>query len=466
MKRIILTLIAFQLLTASYAQKKNEVAIDAWFQEYTREPFQQGRDGTILLEIKNTGEDVNDCIAKAKQQAIFAVIFTGYTEANNIPASPALSPTDVALYHEKIDFFKEFFGNTSQFGTYVPKAQLNPKRPVSKIDKKTVEAYVIVTVEVDRLRKQLEAQNIFPAVTDFGFKPSVIIIPSDAWMEKNGFFRTVNNQGVTEKIYDYANAINNDRINQALNVVKDKFGGPNGSFQVQDIARRLGDIKLEEAKNNARSLEKQESWRDIFARVLAADLWVKVNLVSTPIDKGLKTQFQITMSATDPYTGNEAIPGKTIDKTTVGDDYFNLMKNAMNGAAADFQPKLFAHFKRVLDEGLQGTISISFLDEVDANFNTKFSYKSKEYELSRIVDVFLKHHSLTRETQGSVTGSTRTYSVHIPLEYMDDLTEEKERNTFENFSRQIRDELTELGLQSESEVQGLGKVNILITGLN
>jgi hypothetical protein len=466
MKRIftigLLTLIG----TFCSAQKKGSTNVDPWFEEFNREPFQQGRDGTLLIEIKNTGKDVDDCVLKAKQQAVFAVIFTGYTEANNIPAAPALSPTDIALYHEKVNFFQEFFNNTSQYGVYVPKAALNPKRPVSKLDKKTVQAYTIVTVEVDRLRKQLEAQEIIKSVVDFGFKPTVLVVPSDTWMERNKYVNRVDNQGMTEKIYDYENAINNESIKNALNVVKEKLGGPSGSFQVQDIPQRMGDFKMEVAKNNARSLAKRESNLDIFARTMQADLWVKVDFQTNKLKSGLETQFLMTISGTDPYTGNEVLPGKQIDKVTVGDNMFQLTKNAMGGAVDDFRPKLFEYFKKVTSEGLQGRLSIGFSDNVEEDFNTKFPYKGKDYELSRIVDAFLKRYAERSEPEGTQTEKMRKYSVNIPLEYMDELTEEKEKNSFENFSRQFRDELEKLGLSSVTENNGLGKVEVIITEVN
>lgn len=463
MKHALLITMSLFICASSFAQKSGQTNVDPWFDEFTREPYAQGQDGSLLIEITNTGKDINDCIAKAKQQAVFAVIFTGYTEANNIPAAPALSPTDIALYHEKIGFFQEFFRNTSQYGVYVPKAILNSKRPVSNIDKKTVRAHVIVTVEVERLRKQLEAQEIIKSIVDFGDKPTVLVVPSDTWMERNNFMTRVNNQGTVDKIYDYENAIITESIKNALNVVKEKLGGPSGSFQVQDMAQRLGDFKLEVAKNNARSLEKRESNLDIFARTMGAELWVKVDFQSNKLKGGLETQFLMMISGTDPYTGNEVLPGKQIDKVTVGDNMFQLTKNAMGGAVDDFRPKLFEYFKKVTAEGQQGRLNVEILKNIEIDFNSEFSYKGKDYELDRIVDALLKKHALSSATEGTQTSMVRRYSINIPLKYEDELTGKKEKNDFENFARQFKDELKKLGLKSVHEKNGLGKVDVIIT---
>ena len=73
-----ITAIIFLLATLSiYSQKKGE-NVEPWFENYERTPFQQGRDGSILLRITNKGKSVDDCIEKAKQQAVYSIIFKGY----------------------------------------------------------------------------------------------------------------------------------------------------------------------------------------------------------------------------------------------------------------------------------------------------------------------------------------------------------------------------------------------------
>jgi hypothetical protein len=463
MKLFYSILLAILFVMPVFAQKDGEAAKDPWFEDFTRAPFQQGKDGSILLEIKNTGTDVTQCITKAKQQAVFAVIFTGYTEANNTPSAPAISPTDVALYHEKIDFFKEFLTNTSQYGTFVPKADINPNKPVSKIDKKTVEANIIVTVEIDRLRKSLEAQGIIKSIVAFGFKPSVLIVPSDEWMTNYGYVTKKDNQGITEDVYDYPNAIKDERISKAIMALANKFGGPTGAFDIQDMKAKLDDIKLEEQKNNARDASKKESTMDLFARVLAADLWIKIDFTENALQGGLTTQFIITLSATDPYTGQNAIPGKNIEKTSVGDNKFQLMTSAMNGAAEEFRPQIFAHFKKQVEKGLQGRLTVSLLSEVTFNFDTEYEYKGNEMELNRILSSIVKKNSLSATEDGSQTETTRRYMVYIPLERKDE-EGDVSKNNFKDFAYQVTAQLKKLGMTYKVESSGLGKVEIIITG--
>ena len=346
MKKSLIIIFLFILGGNAFSQKKGE-KVEPWLDNYDRMPFQQAKDGSILIQIKNTGTDVNDCIEKAKQQAVYAVIFTGYAEGNNIPAAAAISPNGASLYNEKLDFFKEFFTNTTLYRSYVPKAMLDPKNPVSEVGKKMIEAYVIVTIEINRLRKDLESQNIIKALSDFGFTPSVFLVPSDEWMNKNGYVTKKDNQGTIDEIYDYPRAIIDPKISKALSAIESKYNKPKGPFKISDMKSKLDQIKLEEAKNNARSKAKQESSLDIFARVLAADLWVKVDLDDKP-KNGMESQMLVTLTGIDPYTNNKVITGTTIQKTTHGDDQFQLMMNSINGASDELRTLIFGYFQKTL----------------------------------------------------------------------------------------------------------------------
>jgi hypothetical protein len=460
MKKNIIYILFLTLSVTGFSQKKGE-KVDPWLDNFDRSPYQQAKDGSILLLIRNTGLDVNDCIEKAKQQAVYSIIFSGYTEANNIPAAAAISPNGISLYNEKIDFFKEFFTNTTLYRSYVPTAVLDPKNPISEIDKKTIESFVIVTIEITRLRADLEKQNIIKSLSDFGFTPTVFVVPSDEWMKRKGFITKKDNQGIVEEIYNYPDAITDPNISKALSAIESKYNMPKGPFKIADMKSKLDQIKLEDAKNNARNSTKQESSLDIFARVLAADLWVKVDLDDKP-KNALENQIIVTLTGIDPYTGNKVITGTSIQKTTHGDDSFQLMMNSINGASDELRTLIFGYFQDKVNTGLEGSITFSLSENVDFNFDDELPTSNGETkELYRTIEKIVKKYSNSREeTIG--TESTRVYSTKIPLFYEED--GEKDKNNFKHFAQQIKDELKKIGLASKIEPSGLGRVEIFITG--
>ncbi|MSP84350.1 MAG: hypothetical protein EXR18_00775 [Flavobacteriaceae bacterium] len=459
MKKNILIVLFLAISVAVFSQKKGE-KVDPWLDNFDRSPYQQAKDGSILMLIKNTGSDANDCIEKAKQQAVYSIIFSGYTEANNIPAAAAISPNGISLYNEKIDFFKEFFTNTTLYRSYVPKAVLDPQNPVSELDRKTVESFVIVTIEITRLRSDLEKQNIIKSLADFGFTPTVFVVPSDEWMQKKGYVTKKDNQGTIDEIYNYPAAILDASISKALAAIESKYNKPKGPFKICDMKGKLDQIKLEEAKNNARNKAKQESSLDIFARVLAADLWVKVDLDDKP-KNNMESQNIVTLTGIDPYTNNKVITGTAVQKTTHGDDSFQLMMNSINGASDELRTLIFGYFQDKVNTGLEGTLTFSLSENADFNFDTPFPSSGENKELNRIIFKIVKKFCNEREeTVGTET--TRVFSAKIPLFFEED--GEKEKNSFKSFAYKITDEMSKIGFTCTVEPSGLGRVEIMING--
>ena len=55
MKTLYFILFAAAFTISGFSQKKGENNKEPWLETIERSPFQQGKDGSILLEIKNTG---------------------------------------------------------------------------------------------------------------------------------------------------------------------------------------------------------------------------------------------------------------------------------------------------------------------------------------------------------------------------------------------------------------------------
>jgi hypothetical protein len=199
---------------------------------------------------------------------------------------------------------------------------------------------------------------------------------------------------------------------------------------------------------------------DIFARVLKADLWVKVDLDDKP-KNGMESQLLVTLTGIDPYTNNKVITGTTIQKTTHGDDQFQLMMNSINGASDELRTLIFGYFQEKVITGLDGTLTLSISENTDFDFDTPFTQNGEEKALNRIIAKIVKKYANDRlETSGTET--TREFSVKIPLFFEED--GEKEKNTFTYYANKIVDELMKIGITSKVEPSGLGRVEIFITG--
>lgn len=464
MKKLSFILFFFALIINVNAQKKGEDVIDPWREPCERAPYMQGKDGIMLLEITNTAETQEECVVKAKQQAVYALIFKGYTEGNNIPSASAISPSGESLYSEKEEFFKSFFTDATKYASYVTAAKLNTAKPVMKLEKKKVQAAVIVSVEVERLRKDLEAQSIIKGMAAFGFKPKILILPSDDWYVAHPkYIKGKDDQG--KNIPDHLEATHDPLISPALSVVSNKFGGPSGAFEVMSIEAALGKNSIQEFKDAQRSDAKKVSYMDALMKTVAADLVVHVDIKETDLERGLKTQLVITLIAIDPYTGSKWFEGKQIEKITTGDNRHQLVSDAMAGAADDFRPMLLEKFKQIVTDGINGEIIVSVLEDADYDFTTKFNAGGREYELSRIVDGATKKAAKQAAPNGAQSPFSRVYSAAIPFQYVDELAGGiLSTNTFENYAYMVAAELDKYNLTYKVESLGLGKVELILIG--
>ena len=365
------------------------------------------------------------------------------------------------------EFFKEFLSNPSEYGNFVSDIKPNPKRPVSKIDKKTIEASNIVTVEVDRLRKAMEDQGIIKTASLFSFKPRIIVGPSKKWMDDNKYYKAIDNQGVTVRVYDFPNACMDSKIVNALQAIKSKLGSPTSPFEVVSIDKVLEDISLRDQINNAASQSSKSSSLDVFYNTLKADLWLELSLTTSSPDKGITTVFEGSLTAHDPYSMTEAIPGKPILKETKGSDMVSLTKDLINGVMNEFTPKVLEHFQKVQKSGIQGKIVYTILEEgLDDNFFTEVTFKDVDMPLAQAIDKIQKQTKQFPKVPENQT-NTKTlqdYNASIFFEYEDEDMGTMEKNTFLRVANQIAVGLKKLGYITEVESTGMGRAEIKIIG--
>ena len=95
-------------------------------------------------------------------------------------------------YEDNSKYFKDFFFNSSQYQKYAtaPTGSAEMSETYKVKQKKNFKVTFIISVNVDELRKKLEFDQI---IESFGFsdvggtKPTIMIFPSDGWLEDNGY---------------------------------------------------------------------------------------------------------------------------------------------------------------------------------------------------------------------------------------------------------------------------------------
>jgi hypothetical protein len=322
-----------------------------------------------------------------------------------------------------------------------------------------------VSIEVSRLRKDLEKQNIIKGIAEFGFKPKILILPSDKWYSDHPtYVKGTDGQGMI--IPDHIAATKDESISGALSAMSNKFGGPSGAFEVMNIEAVLGKNSIQEFKNNQRPDAKKGSYLDAIMSTVPADLIVQVDVQNKELERGLKKQLLITLIAIDPYTGSKWFEGKQVEKITTGDNYFQQLKAGIDGAADDFRPLIFEKLTEIINNGIGGELIISFSESAeDLDFNTKFRVEGESLALSQLVDDACTMSSNKSEPTGIQSETQRLYSVAIPYYVQNKRTGKNETNSVEKFGYKVANSLFDyIGENYVVERIGLGKAELIIKG--
>jgi hypothetical protein len=459
MKNIFFLFVALLGVNTIFAQK--DAPIDPWKQMPEGfEPFSRGMDGTIEVEVTNQGADIEDCKNKAKYQAVYKILFFGYNEANNIPKAESICPTGEALYNEKLEFFTQFFKTSAT--SYILDVKPSSRKPASKIDKKTIRASILVKVDVRNLTKALETQKIIKSMDDLGFKPSILVVPSDAWLSKNGMMASNGTK-------DYKKANQNDQFRAAMVLFENKYAD---AFELKSITAMEEDIKNEEAVNNAKNPDDldKETPEEILARVVNADLWIGLDFIIESLDgQNLRSKVTVNMEALDPSTQTKVLVAASSPVEGYTRDLSKLISDGLLAAMNDLRPKMFKYFAQMTEKGLKGGVEVSFAQSTELNLNTLVTYKEKSVPFGEVMKSICKKNAMKADAKNAepfkvVTSSTNKakYDVYIPF-FTVNLEDEREKNNFSSYAEKIRSLLDENGYIAEVKPRGIGKCYIRIT---
>lgn len=453
-------LFKFILLTLSFSTFSFGQLITPYFEEeYQFEAVADQVDGgSVSIDITNKGANIAECIQKAKAQALFTTIFKGYPKTNNASGSAALA--DMSLYAQNSEFFKGYLSSTTGGLVFVNKAQTNMSKPGSKLDKKTIQSTTTVYLMKSKLREDLEKQGYIKSVSSLsqslGFMPTILVVPSDQMMTPK-FVKTIETDLGSQKIYDYQNALTHPDM-QVYSSLENFLRNPlSKGFEVKSFADIMTQIATAKAENMQRNVEESEF--DLMARTANAQIWIKVDLQVSKISNKTETQYTLTLVGVDPLLARSVINGNPQTIITSGDNYMRLLETTVNSAVDNFIPEVISYFTNREKNGVDGEIEFRVSQGSAVNFDTDFD----DGVLAEYIDGSVGKYANTSSSVGSSTSTLRAYKVTIPTKKTNSKSGKIEINDMEKYARDVKKDLTALGLTIEVRRLGLGKAVVYIS---
>lgn len=162
-KASVITMICLAFAMVSNAQlnkqKKANEDTEAW--KYEIECVGIGKPGTKVIKVWSYSKKASIANGQAKKNAVHGLIFQGYSGGGQGCTSQKALASDPAVAHQKKEFFDDFFADGGKYMKFVSHSgDSTPEVIGVKLKKYKYKVGVVVTVNTNDLRKDLEAAGI------------------------------------------------------------------------------------------------------------------------------------------------------------------------------------------------------------------------------------------------------------------------------------------------------------------
>lgn len=246
-------------------------------------------------------------------------------------------------------------------------------------------------------------------------KPTLMVVPSDAWCKEHGFEQTFDNQGTKEQIPDYKAAVSTDK---QLNAVISKINllMADRGFPLKDLQQNLKSItnlsaedRLIRSKRSSAAIT--ESPLDRLRRTAKADIILEIDW--TVNQMGPKSSITYNLRALDAYSNKQVAGAEGTGKGSFSAEIPVLLEEAVQDHMDQFCERLQEHFDDLLTNGREVVLDLRVFDGTNIDFESEYD----GYELSEIIDNWLADNCVNhRFSKSDATETMILYEqVRIPL---------------------------------------------------
>ncbi len=285
-------------------------------------------------------------------------------------------------------------------------------------------------------------------------KPSVMVVPGDAWCNNNGFMQ----QSGKERYPDYARALLEDRdlnnVISRINIIMADRG-----FPLENLETALKALKTENVERKLYTAKDGSSLQstplDKLYRAAAADIVLQL---SWTINKtGPKYSVTFNLQALDSYTTKQVAGAQGIGEPSFSADVPKLIEEAVLSHMNNFCDRLMRHFTDTRDNGREISIDVMLGKSASCDFSTEFD----DYELAEVITRQVARNAVNHSfSKGPSTETLLQYrSVRMPVVDADGIPMDAYA-----FARQIGRALKKAPYNLTTKViaKGLGKAVVVI----
>lgn len=290
-------------------------------------------------------------------------------------------------------------------------------------------------------------------------KPTIMVIPSDAWCKLNGYTEKYDNQGSNVIIPDYKAALQGDmelvQVITSINGMMADRGFPLKNLEsvLKSVEQRTAEDNLTQSKTSDATLA--ESALDQIRKTAKADIIIQLGW---KVDyTGPKKAIQFMLQGIDAYTNKQVAYAVGNGNPSFSAEISALLNEAVNSQMDNFAASLQNHFDDLFANGREVAIDFKVFDNGSGvNFESEFN----GVELSDIIDEWINQNTVNHRYNKTDGSENYMYyeQVRIPVYNADGKAIDTEA-----FVKDLRKYLrSNFQLDGKVMTKGLGKAVLVI----
>ena len=251
-------------------------------------------------------------------------------------------------------------------------------------------------------------------------KPTLMVVPSDAFCITNGYLQTYTSMGKEVEIADYKKALQNDP-DLLLVIGKINTMMADRGFPLKNLETELKKVNQETTETmlltSTSGAFVAESPIDAVKRVAKADIILQVTY--TVNEEGPKKTVTFNLQGLDAYTAKQIAGAQGTGEPSFSADTPTLLEEAVLANIDNFSNRLQDYFDDLFENGREVVVRIKIWNNSPANLQSEFFYRGNDDELSLFIDDWFAENTVNGRY--SISDQTENMmvleQVRIPIFY-------------------------------------------------
>jgi len=305
----------------------------------------------------------------------------------------------------------------------------------------------------------LAALFILSEMTAFGQakKPTIMVVPSDVWCNKNGYMMSFDNQGTIQKYPDYKMAFQeNSDLLLVISKINELMAERDFPLKnLESVMKSLANESAEDAMLTSKSgADAVETPIDKLRKTAKADIWIQ--LTWTINTTGPKKSITFNLQGIDAYTDKQIAGASGTGAQSFSTELPVLLEEAVLSHLENFNAQLQKHFDDLFANGREISLRIKLWNSYDGDLESEFD----GYELGEIIEKWVNDNTV--EHRFSTTDATESMmffeQVRIPLYNANNMALDAR-----GWGQELRKYLkSTYAVESKVMTKGLGGVTLVI----